>query len=136
MIHPTVHAALVEDVPAVPQPPDLVLHAKLRQTHRAARCRRHVIGAAVDFSEFHDGEEFADEEGGEGGGPVGDSGGVGIGPGSVGVEEFGESEAAEEEEDEVSEEAEEGECAEEDVREEHLRVTHRKTHCKINKKNK
>lgn len=129
MIHPTVHAAPVEDMPAVPQPPDIVLHAKLRQAHRAARCR-HVITETVDFSEFHDGEEFADEEGGEGGGPVGDSGRVGIGPGSIGVEEFGESEEAEEEEDEVSEEAEEGECAEEDVREEHLRVTHRKTHRK------
>lgn len=128
MINPTVHTSPVENVLAVPQTPDLILPGELVQAHRAPApgCR-----GGVEVGEVDDGEEFADEEGGDGWiGGVGDSG-VGFGPYDVGFEEVGEAEVVEEEEYEVSEEAEEREGLEEEVGENYLRVTHRKTHRKI-----
>lgn len=128
-VHPPVQALPVEDVPAVAEPPDLLLRPPLElvQAHGAA------LGRVDQALEPDDGQHLPDQEGGDGGAPGGggSSGrrpGLGGEGGGVGVEEVGEAEEVEEGEDEVPEEAEEAEGVDEELRQADLRVAQRESH--------
>lgn len=110
MINPTVHTRAVENVSAVRHTPDLLFLGEFAQAHRAPRRRR---GYSGEVAERGDGEEFPDEDCGEGRG-----GGLVVevrrgGGEVVGVEEVGEVEEAEEGGDGGAERGEEEEKVEE-----------------------
>ena len=89
MVHPTVKAAPVEHVATVGEAADLVAAVKLVEADGADLRQR-----VDEIRELDDGQELADQDGGNG---VGFRSGVGPGrPGDILVEEVGEAEGTEE----------------------------------------
>ncbi|KAF5478217.1 hypothetical protein F2P56_004798 [Juglans regia] len=118
--HPTVEAALMEDVAAVGEPADLVLGLELVQADGAGLRRVHQVREPHHRKDFPDqnsrhGVEFRDSV-------------RRVGPRNVGLQKIPETQIAKYGGDELSEETQNGKRVEKELREEKLRVAHRKTH--------
>lgn len=129
VVQPPVEAAAVEDVTAVLEPGDLVPALELGEADRAAA--RALPRRQAQLVEPDDGEDLADEHGGDGlerrrGLPRDEE--VVVRPGNVLLHEVAEAEEAEEGDDEAAEEGEKGEGADEELGEEELRVGGREAH--------
>lgn len=94
MVHPTVETAPVEYVAAVSEPSDLFVSLELVEADGAAAVGRMVVVVAGQVLELDHGQDFSDQEGGNGlefGQLVG-----AVGPGNVGFEEIAKTQIGEE----------------------------------------